>query len=68
MKSCEGCRWLFAGKFGDKPMNYCRAIPPVMRIEKVGDDQFSVESLYPLAPSVRCGLFKRRWFGETPKL
>lgn len=60
MKSCDGCRWLFDGHFFENPTRYCRAIPPLMEITKDGTNIGAV-SLYPLAPGVRCGLFKRRW-------
>ena len=60
MKSCEGCRWLFAGKLFEKPAQFCRANPPILRIERVAD-QMTAQSIYPLAPKIRCGQFKRRW-------
>jgi hypothetical protein len=59
MKSCDGCRYLFEGKFFENQARYCRARPPTMRITQDGQT-VSAESVYPLAPGVRCGLFERR--------
>jgi hypothetical protein len=61
MKSCDGCCWLFKDRMADQELPFCRALPPVMRFDRNEDGTLHVGSCYPLAPKVRCGMFKRRW-------